>query len=148
MKDKGCLVGLFALFHLGINSLFLVIRTFSSCFKERSFPWEIYVLLLGRKGRSVRHRTPTLDIALLLKIINMSGVAYYLGCHVHLKVIPPRRPGSWCLYPPSFRRGINSLSLPFCHMYRAKQIPSSEILKEIIAEVRLVGMKTVMPEGT
>lgn len=33
-------------------------------------------------------------------------------------------------------------------MYRVNEIPSSEILKEIIAEVKLVGMKTVMPEGT
>ena len=39
MKDKGCLVGLFALFHPGMDSLFLVIRMFSSsCFKECTFP--------------------------------------------------------------------------------------------------------------
>ena len=38
MKDKGCLVGLFALFHPGMDSLFLVIRMFSSSwYKERNF---------------------------------------------------------------------------------------------------------------
>ena len=150
MKDKGCLVGLFALFHFGINSLFLVIRMFSSsCFKECTFPLGNLCPAFRYKGKVREHIVYLLfwTSPLLLKIISVR-VAYYLGCHVHLKVIPPRRLGSWCLYPSGFRRDIHSLSLPFCHMYRAKYIPSSEILKEIIAEVKLVGMKTVMPKGT
>lgn len=136
MEDKGCFLGLFAQMHLGINSLSLLIRSvlFFLVHRESTFFLGNLCPAFKYKGGGQRVHLHFLK-CLPLKIINKSEWHIW-GCHVHLRITPPRGLGIWGLYPPSPKRGINSMALLFCHMHRAELTASWEIPKDVIVSRR------------